>query len=66
VYVAATTGATFEKVDVAQFETGVAVRDWVRSLRFRNGRIADNQKNIEVGGATEEPQDVVFEKNTDR
>jgi hypothetical protein len=65
VYVTATTGATFEKVDVAQFETGVAVRDWVRSLKFRNGRIADNQKNVEVGGAKEEPVDVVFEKNTE-
>ena len=63
VYVAASTGATFEKVDVAQFETGVAVKDWVRSLRFRNGRIADNQKNIDIGGATEAALDVVFEKN---
>jgi hypothetical protein len=63
VYVTATSGATFEKVDVSQFETGVAVRNWVRSLRFRKGRIADNQSNIEVGGATEEPVDVVFENN---
>jgi hypothetical protein len=63
IYVTATTGPTFEKVDVAQFETGVAVRNWVRSLRFRNGRISDNQKNIEVGGSIEEPTDVVFEKN---
>lgn len=63
VYITATTGPTFEKVDVAQFETGVAVRNWVRSLRFRNGRIADNQSNVEVGGSIEQPIDVVFEKN---
>jgi hypothetical protein len=65
IYITATSGATFEKVDVAQFETGVAVRNWVRALRFRNGRITDNQSNIEVGGSIEQPTDVVFEKNSE-
>ena len=45
-YAAAMTGATFENVDVEGFETGVAVNDWVRSLTFRNGRIANNQQNV--------------------
>ena len=66
VFVAATTGATFENVNVEGFETGVAVNDWVRSLTFRNGRIANNQKNIHIGGSTEAPLNVLFENNADR
>ncbi len=65
VFVAATTGATFENVNVEGFETGVAVNDWVRSLTFRNGRIANNQKNIHIGGSTEAPLNVSFEDNAD-
>jgi hypothetical protein len=63
VYVAAATGAVFEKVDVEGFETGVAVNDWVRSLTFRNGRIAHNQVNVHLGGSTEAPRNVLFENN---
>ena len=47
------------------FETGVAVNDWVRSLTFRNGRIANNQRNIHIGGSTEAPLNVLFENNAD-
>jgi hypothetical protein len=65
VYVAATTGATFENVDVEGFETGVAVNDWVRSLTFRNGRMANNNQNVHVGGSTEAPLDVLFENNAE-
>jgi hypothetical protein len=65
VYAAATTGAIFENVDVAGFETGVAVNDWVRSLTFRNGRIANNQKNVAIGGSTEAPLDVLFQNNAE-
>jgi hypothetical protein len=65
VYAAATTGATFENVDVENFETGVAVNDWVRSFTFRDGRIANNQKNIHIGGSTEAPLDVSFENNAE-
>ncbi|HEY1598142.1 MAG TPA: hypothetical protein VGG64_00970 [Pirellulales bacterium] len=65
VYVAATTGATFENVDVEGFETGVAVNDWVRSLTFQKGRIANNKQNVHVGGSTEAPQDVKFENNAE-
>jgi hypothetical protein len=66
VFAAATTGAIFENVDVEGFEIGVAVNDWVRSLTFRNGRIANNQKNIFIGGSSEAPLDVSFENNADR
>jgi hypothetical protein len=66
VYVAAATGAVFEKVDVEGFETGVAVEDWVRSLTFRNGRIANNQENVHLGGSTEAPRNVSFENNASR
>jgi hypothetical protein len=66
VFAAAMTGATFENVDVEGFETGVAVNDWVRSLTFRNGRIANNQKNVAIGGSTEAPLHVLFENNVDR
>lgn len=65
VYVSATTGATFENIDVENFDTGVDVNDWVRNLSFRNGRIANNQKNIHVGGSTEAPLNVSFENNTE-
>ncbi len=63
VYLAAATGAVFENVDVEGFETGVAVNDWVRSLTFRNGRIAHNQENVHLGGSTEAPRNVSFENN---
>ncbi len=65
VFAAATTGATFENVDVEGFETGVAVKDWVRSLTFRNGRIANNQENIRIGGSAEAPLNVKFENNAE-
>lgn len=63
VYLAAATGAVFEKVDVEGFETGVAVNDWVHSLTFRNGRIAHNEKNVDLGGGAEAPQNISFENN---
>jgi hypothetical protein len=63
VYAAATTGATFEHVDVEGFEIGVAVNDWVRSLTFRDGRIANNAKNISLEGSSDPPRDVTFEGN---
>jgi hypothetical protein len=65
VYLAATTGATFENVDVEGFETGVAVNDWVRSLKFRNGRIANSQENVSIGGSTEAPLNIMFEHNAE-
>jgi hypothetical protein len=65
VYTAATTGAVFENVDVEGFETGVAVNDWVRSLTFRNGRIANNQENVHIGGSSEAPLDVLFQNNAE-
>ncbi len=63
VWLAASTGATFEQVDVEGFEIGVAVNDWVRDLTFRNGRIANNQKDINLEGSTERPVNVTFENN---
>ncbi len=65
VFVAATTGATFEHIDVEHFHTGVDVTDWVRSLTFRNGRIANNHEKVHVGGSTEAPINVLFENNTE-
>jgi len=65
VFAAATTGAVFEKVDVEGFEIGVSIKDWVRSFTFRNGRIANNQKNVTIGGSTEAPLDVSFQNNAE-
>ncbi len=62
-FVAATSGAVFENVDVEGFETGVAVNDWVRTLTFRNGRIANNQMNVHIGGSTEAPTGISFKDN---
>lgn len=53
-------------MDVEGFETGVAVNDWVRSLTFRNGRIANNQENIHLGATSEAPGNAKFEDNADR
>jgi hypothetical protein len=66
VYLAAATGAVFENVDVEGFETGVAINDWVRSLTFRNGRIANNQENIHLGATSEAPGNASFENNADQ
>ncbi len=65
VYVAAATGATFENVEIAGFETGVAVNSWVQSLTFRNGRMSQNRKNVEINGGADAPVDVVFENNVE-
>lgn len=65
-YVAAVTGATFDNVDIEGFDQGVRVKDWVRGLRFENGRIAKNRKKVDIIGATEAPTDVVFEKVADQ
>jgi hypothetical protein len=61
-YVAAVTDATFDNVDIEGFDQGVRVKDWVRGLRFANGRIAKNRKDVEIVGATEKPVNVVFQK----
>lgn len=65
VYVSATSGATFENIDVENFDTGVDINDWVRDVTFRNGRIANNNKNTYVGGSTEAPLRISFENNTE-
>ena len=65
VYLAATTGASFQNVDVEGFETGVAVNSWVRDLTFAGGRIANNGQNVYTGGGAEPPVNVKFENNTD-
>ena len=65
VYAAATTGATFENVDVEGFDTGLAVNSWVRSLTFRNGRIANNKEKIHLNDGPDAPVDVKFENNAE-
>jgi hypothetical protein len=65
VRVQAASGVTCEHVHAEGFETRVAVKDWVRGFTFRNGRIANNLKNVDVSGATEPPREVVFENNAE-
>jgi hypothetical protein len=61
IYAVALSDATLEKVDVAGFEIGVHVEDWVRGMRFRDCRIAGNKQNTRIEGATEPAVGVVFE-----
>ena len=65
VFVAAASGVTFEHVDVEGFEIGVSVKDWVRGFTFRNGRLANNQENVRIGGSTEKPVNVKIEDNAE-
>lgn len=61
IYAVALSGATLDNVDIAGFDIGVHVEDWVRGMRFHNCKIAGNKRNALVQGATEPAVDVVFD-----
>jgi hypothetical protein len=61
IYAVALSGATLDNVEIADFDIGVHVEDWVRGMRFHNCKIAGNKRNVLVQGATEPPVDVVFD-----
>jgi hypothetical protein len=44
IYAVALSDATLDKVDVAGFDIGVHVEDWVHGMRFRDCRIAGNNQ----------------------
>lgn len=60
-FITACTDLTIENADVSGFETGLAVNDWVHSLKVINCNLHDNVENTFVGGVIEPPVDVVIE-----
>jgi hypothetical protein len=61
IYAVAVTEATLERLDIAGFDIGVHVEDWVRGMHFRNCKVADNTQNARIEGATEPAEGVVFD-----
>jgi hypothetical protein len=61
IYAVALTDATLEKIDIAGFDIGVHVEDWVRGMRFRDCKVAGNRQNTRIEGATEPAEGVVFD-----
>lgn len=61
IYAVAVSQAELDDVDIAGFEIGIHVEDWVRGMRFRGCKLADNRRDKDIAGATEPPLDVVVE-----
>jgi hypothetical protein len=61
VYAVSLADARLENVEIANFDIGVHVEDWVRGMHFKNTRFADNGKDTQVEGATEAATGVLFE-----
>ena len=61
IYAVALTDATLDNFDIASFDIGVHVEDWVRGMQFRDCKIAGNKQNTRVEGATEPAVGVVFD-----
>jgi hypothetical protein len=60
-YAVSLTDAQLVNFDIANFDIGVHVEDWVRGMQFQNTRFAGNRKDTQIEGATEAATGVVFE-----
>ena len=61
IYAVSLSDATLEGLDIAGFDIGVHVEDWVRGMHFRACKIGGNRRDVQVEGATEPAVGVVFD-----